>query len=222
MQKLSLISAHEYVLQVLDEIKNSDDFSMLEGAEGLDTMKLTEGFIIEAVIKAHKDAPSLLLDGKVAEGKTEAEAEGKIFSAEVKERVADIKMLKETVRLVSIKASDSPFVVADYASEESPIGRMQNNKYVRGTYDDPRLIVKKIWGNERMPEFYYYSTKDDTATFTVEYIPYPTYPSEVEISDKLKYAVLSLLVSMVLDALSLHDKAALYKAKYQEYLQTAR
>lgn len=214
MQKLSLISAHEYVLQVLDEIKNSDDFSMLEGAEGLDTMKLTEGFIIEAVIKAHKDAPSLLLDGKVGEAED--------YSAEVKEHVADIKMLQEAIRLVSIKASDSPFVVADYASEESPIGRMQNNKYVRGTYDDPRLIVKKIWKNERMPEFYYYSTKDDTATFTVEYIPYPTYPSEVEISDKLKYAVLSLLVSMVLNALSLHDKAALYKAKYQEYLQTAR
>jgi hypothetical protein len=216
MQTLSLDKAHLYVVQALDELKSLEGSTML-GTDELDTKKLVDGYIVEAVLKSHKDAPSYLLDGK-----TEA-----AFTATIQEDLSvKIVMTQTSARLVSFKASDSPTVVTDYAPEESPIGRMQNNKYVRGTYDDPRLIVKKVWAAGKKPEYVYYSVKEKTETgptFTLEYIPYPEIVNgSVEISDKMEYAVLNLLVSMVLDALSLHDKATLYRNKYQEYLQTAR
>lgn len=216
MIELSLDKAHTYVLQVLDELRNASGAPMIVEADSLDTYKLTEGYIEEAAYRAHKDAPSLLVDGVTGKA-------GEAYKVTITDKVAEIVMLQETARLASIKASDSNVVVVDYASEESPIGRMQNNEYVRGTYDDPRLIVKKVWADNRKPEFLYYCTKDSSATFTLEYVPWIVLKDgAVVICEKLEYAVLSLIVSMVLDALSLHDKAALYKAKYQEYLQISR
>lgn len=213
MQSLSLDKAHLYVVQALDELKSLEGDTML-GTDELDTKKLVDGYIIEAVLKSHKDAPSYLLDGKAEPA----------FTAEIQDDFSvNIVMNQESARLVSLIASDSLVMVTNYAPEESPIGRMQNNKYVRGTYDDPRLIVKKVWANDRKPEYIYYSVLDKDSTFTLEYIPYPKVEKgSISISDKMEYAVLNLLVSMVLDALSLHDKATLYKNKYQEYLQTAR
>lgn len=213
MQSLSLDKAHLYVVQALDELKSLEGDTML-GEDELDTKKLVDGYIIEAVLKSHKDAPSYLLDG-IAEP---------AFTADIQDDFSvNIVMNQESARLVSLIASDSLVMVTDYAPEESPIGRMQNNKYVRGTYDDPRLIVKKVWTNDRKPEYIYYSVLDKDSTFTLEYIPYPKVENgSISISDKMEYAVLNLLVSMVLDALSLHDKATLYRNKYQEYLQTAR
>lgn len=216
MIQLSLDNAHKYVLQTLDELKNLEDDTMLVEGEELDTRKLTEGYIIEAVLRAHKDAPSYLVDGVIG-------TNGEDYSATITDNVAGIAMLQKSARLASLKASDSHVVVTDHAAEESAIGRMQNNPYVRGTYDDPRLIVKKVWADDYKPEYLYYSVKDDTATFTLEYVPYPEIKDgAVSISEKLEYAVLNLLVAMVLDALSLNDKAGLYRTKYQEYLQTAR
>lgn len=216
MIRLSLDNAHKYVLQTLDELKNLEDDTMLVEGEELDTRKLTEGYIIEAVLRAHKDAPSYLVDGVTGEKDVD-------YSVTITDTVAKIVMLQKSARLASLKASDSHVVVTDHAAEETPIGRMQNNPYVRGTYDDPRLIVKKVWADDYKPEYLYYSVKDNTATFTLEYIPYPEIKDgAVSISEKLEYAVLNLLVAMVLDALSLTDKANLYRTKYQEYLQTAR
>lgn len=229
MITLSLDKAHGYILQVLDELKNAEDIAMLAEVEDLDTRKMAEAFLIEAMLKAHKDAPSHLVDGVEGNEKPRTWTEGEEpkdedydYSVSIEGTTAKIVMLQESARLASIKASDSPVVVVDYAPEESVIGRMQNDKYVRGTYDDPRLIVKKRWTDNRKPEYLYYSVKDNSATFELEYIPYPTSTSSVQVSDKLEYAVLNLLASMVLDALSLSDKAAIYKNKYVEYLQTAR
>ncbi len=230
MITLSLDKAHTYILQVLDELKNAADMPMIVEVDNLDTLELTTGYIEEAAFKAHKEAPSLLVDGvtgtqepvKEEEKQANADYDYRI-SFDNDGHIATIVMLRETARLASIKASDSTVVIVDYASEESPIGRMQNNEYVRGTYDDPRLIVKKVWSDNRKPEFLYYSTISNATTFDLEYIPWIKIENGgITISDKLEYAVLNLLASMVLDALSLHEKAALYKAKYQEYLQISR
>ena len=225
MLTLGIDKAHTYVLQVLDELKGLE--GMLETDE-LDTMKLVKGFIVQAIVKAHKDAPAYLVDGFVAtqepyDEKEINEDETYDFRVTVADGVANIVMLQESARLASLKASDSPVVVSDYATEDSPIGRMQNNRYVRGTWDDPRLIIKRAWADMRRPEYLYYSVKDDKATFTLEYVPYPLEDSEeFEIADKLEYAVLNLLAAMVLNALSYADKANIYMAKYQEYLQLSR
>lgn len=240
MIELSLDKVHGYVLQVLDEIRNIEDDAMLaetEDLDAIDTRKMAEGFFVEAVLKAHKDAPSYLVDGVKGteqprpseeatpkEGENPEEEETQYdYSVSFDGTTAQIVMLKESARLASIKASDSDIVVVDYAPEDSPIGRMQNNAYVKGTYDDPRLIVKKAWAEVRKPEYLYYSVKGNTATFVLEYVPYPVLQDgKLSVSDKLEYAVLNLLASMVLEALGLIDKANIYKAKYVEYLQSAR
>ena len=215
MYPLSLAHANGYVLRALDEIRNLEgDVDMLGDSDDLDTRKLVSGYIVEAALKAHKDAPSFLIDGVV--GTEEVD-----YSFDVLDDLsAEIVFLKDSARLASIKASDSDFVVCDHAPQESPIGRMQKNPYTKGTYDDPRLIEKKVWADGKKPEYLYYSVKDNTATFVVEYVPYPEIEDDsVMISDKMEYAVLNLLTAMVLDALSLHDKANLYREKYKEYLR---
>ena len=51
-------------------------------------------------------------------------------------------------------------------------------------------------------------------------IPYPQIIEQVvEISSRVEYPVLNMLVSLVLDSLAQHDAAALYKRKSIEYLQ---
>ena len=215
MLTLGIDKAHTYILQVLDELKGMEDTGMLETDE-LDTMKLVKGFIVQAIVKAHKDAPAYLVDGNIA-------TQGEDFAVTVTDGVAKIVMLQESARLASLKASDSPVVVSDYVTEDSPIGRMQNNRYVRGTWDDPRLIITRAWADMRKPEYLYYSVRSENPSFTLEYVPYPFEESEeFEIADKLEYAVLNLLASMVLTALSLADKANIYMTKYQEYLQSSR
>lgn len=226
MLSIGIDKFHNYVLQALDELKNLEPENMV-GEDELDTLKLVKGFIVEAIVKAHKDAPSFLVDGIEGTQKPAEPVANTIYDFEVsfdaEGKVATIKMLTECVRLASIKASDSNYIVSDYAVEDSPIGRMQLDKYVRGTYDDPRLIIKKSLVDSRTPQFDYYTTQDNNATFTLEYVPYPVEESETfEISEKVEYAVMNLLTAMVLDALSYHDKATLYKNKYQEYLQTAK
>lgn len=229
MLTLGIDKAHTYILQVLDELKGMEDTGMLETDE-LDTLKLVKGFIVQAIVKAHKDAPAYLVDGNIAvqkpypvEGEQEKDDADYDFKVTVTDGVAKIVMLQESARLASLKASDSPVVVSDYVTEDSPIGRMQNNRYVRGTWDDPRLIITRAWADMRKPEYLYYSVRSDNPTFTLEYVPYPFEESEeFEIADKLEYAVLNLLASMVLTALSLADKANIYMTKYQEYLQSSR
>ena len=228
MISLSLDRAHSYILQVLDELKNTEDMAMLAETEELDTRKMAEGFIIEAVLKAHNDAPANMIDGKlgIEEPRKEEEIRDDVtydYKVSIEDNVAEIVFLQKSARLANIKASDSYVVVTDAIWEDQPIARMQNNKFVRGTYDDPRLIVKQGWENNFKPEYMYYSVKSPSATFRIEYYPYPELVADsVLIADRLEYAVLNLLASMVLDALALSDKAAIYKNKYVEYLQLAK
>lgn len=215
MFPLSLAQANGYVLRALDEIKNLEgNVEMLGDSDDLDTRKQVSGYIVEAALKSHKDAPSFLIDGIVGEQDTD-------YRVTINDDLsAEIVFLQDSARLASIKATDSDFVVCDHAPQESPIGRMQKNPYTKGTYDDPRLIEKKVWAEGKRPEYIYYSLKDKEATFEVEYVPYPVIEDDsVMISDKMEYAVLNLLTAMVLDALSYHDKANLYREKYQGYLQ---
>jgi hypothetical protein len=228
MISLSLDNAHSYILHVLDELKNTEDMAMLAETEDLDTRKMAEGFLIEAVLKAHKDAPANMIDGKVGieQPRKEEEINSEStydYKVSIVDNIAEIVFLQKSARLASLKASDSFVVVTDVIWEDQPMARMQHNKFVRGTYDDPRLVVKQSWENDFTPEYLYYSVKDTSATFRIEYYPYPELKdNSVLIADKLEYPVLNLLASMVLDALSLTDKSAIYKNKYVEYLQLAK
>lgn len=209
MYQLGVNAACTYVRTILDELLSVDEIDMLADIDSLDLHKLVENSIVEAVVRVHGGALPVLVDG--IEGAKDTD-----YSAELstEDGTITIKMLKDTLRVASIKVANSP-VVCEYLAEDSTEGRKQLNKFVRGVSDDPRIVLAKKWGGEYKPVFTFYST---TATelpeIVLEYVPYPVIEeSMVSISPRLEYAVLNEIAAMVLDSLNEHNKAALYRAK---------
>lgn len=214
MYRLSVQAACDYVRKVMDELVSVEDIGLLASPDALDLSRLVEGFIAEAVIRTHNAAPSYLLAGM------EGVIDDDYYIRGFTDKVVTIEMLQETLRIVSIRADDSPVVVCNIIPEDSAEGRKQLNSYVRGVYDDPRVVLAKVWSGDHLPILKYYSSeKDECPTFELEYIPYPVVSNgSVWISPRLEYAVLNELAAMVLDSLNEHEKAGIYKAKAKEYI----
>lgn len=235
MYSLTVSAAKDYIRKILDELTSVEDIGMLVLPDAVDLHKLVEGFLVESVVKVHSEAPSLLIDGLSG-------VKGIDFSAEINDGVVEIEMLKDTLRVASVKVSDSPFVVTELIPEDSAIARAQLNEYVRGIADDPRVVLAKKWAGDYLPVLRYYSTtkekiyidelqaktaealleegeKGNYVIVDVEYVPYPIIEETVVlISPRLENAVLNELAAMVLDALSMSEKAALYREKSKSYM----
>ena len=224
MYQLSINSATSFVRTALDELTTVEEIGMLVDADAVNLQRLVVNSICEAVVKTHMGASPSMISGIVAtvskakeeEANPEAE-EDPVFSRELDPTsgVVTITMLKDTLRVVSVQAEDSPVVVCNIYPEHSAEGRKQLNKYVRGVSDDPRVVMQKRWSDTYKPILKYYSTEQTTCPeITLEYIPYPVLKDAmVDVSPQLEYAVLNELVAMVLDSVKEHDKAALYRAK---------
>lgn len=214
MFQLSIQAACSYVRRVLDELVSVEDIGMLASPDAVDLHRMVEGFIEEAAVKVHNIAPSLMIDGVKA-------VAGEDYKAELKNGAIVITMLRDTIRMASIKVADSPYVVSDLIPEDSAEGRKQLNRYTRGVYDDPRVVLAKQWASDHRPVFIYYSTESNTVPeINLEYVPYPfLVESIVEVCPRLEYAVLNEVTAMVLDGVSEHDKAAMYRAKATAYLE---
>lgn len=228
MIQLSISAAHAYVRKVLDELTSVEELGMLVSPDSMDLHKLVEGFIVEAAVRVHTNAPSHLLDGIVG-------VIGTDYTADPEGKVVTITMKSDCVRIASIKAKDSDHVVCDLIPEDSAEGRMQLNSYLRGTYDDPRAVLMKRWAGEYLPVVKYYSLKEEEKTdepataaenpdeaaepiVSVEYIPYPVIDETIiMVSPRLEYNVLNEIAAMVLDAVNESAKAQLYRAKAQNY-----
>ena len=144
MYSLAITKAVAYVRQAIDEINSSESYGLIGEAEILDVQKLVEGYFAEAVINVHTLAPALLMEGIMA-------TEGTDYDLKLDNGVVTITMKMPTVRVVSAKCSDSDIVLTDLLSEDSAEGRKQLDRYVRGTYDDPRIVLQKKWAGEHMP-----------------------------------------------------------------------
>ena len=223
MIQLSISAAHAYVRKALDELTSVEELGMLVSPDSMDLHRLVEGFIVEAAVRVHTGAPAILLDGLVG-------TEGTDYTATPSGRVVTIKMQKDCVRIASIQAKDSDYVITSFVAEDSAVGRKQLNPHTCGVYDDPRAVLMKRWEGEYLPEIKYYSLKDVYAEETIgedennepliklEYIPYPVIEETIiMISPRLEYNVLNEITAMVLDALNERDKATLYRAKAQNY-----
>ena len=229
MYSLGVKSAYNYVRKALDELDGAEDTGMICQVDDLDLYRLVEGHIVEAAVAVHSSAPAHLLEGKHGV----IDEDYSVTMAET--TVPEIRLLKPAVRLVSIKAPDSNVLVTDFLYENTPEARKQLNPYVRGTFDDPKAVVMKKWEEDNKPVVRYYSllpSKPEQSDvdgdmpsaqlleLDVEYIPYPQIIEQVvEISSRVEYPVLNMLVSLVLDSLAQHDAAALYKRKSIEYHQ---
>lgn len=215
MYQLSIISATAFVRTALDELTTVEETGMLVDADAVDLQRLVVNSIVEAVVKTHQGALSVLIDGNIG-------VLGEDYTAELDDNgVITITMLQDTLRVASVQAADSPVVLTDIVPEDSAEGRKQLNRYVRGVSDDPRVVLQKRWSGPYRPIMKYYSTEEDTCpAISLEYVPYPVLEEAViSISPQLEYAVLNELVAMVLDSVNQHDKAALYRAKSQAIME---
>lgn len=215
MYQLSIISATAFVRTALDELTTVEETGMLVDADAVNLQRLVVNSIVEAVVKTHQGALSVLIDGNIG-------VQGEDYTAELDDNgVITITMLQDTLRVASVQAADSPVVLTDIVPEDSAEGRKQLNRYVRGVSDDPRVVLQKRWSGPYRPIMKYFSTEEDTCpAISLEYVPYPVLEEAViSISPQLEYAVLNELVAMVLDSVNQHEKAALYRAKSQAIME---
>ena len=215
MFQLGISAACAYVRKSLDELTSVEDIGMLASPDAIDLHKIVENSIVEAAVRVHERASSVLMDGVKGVSGTD-------YAIELAEADKSVKitMQKEAVRIVSIKASDSANVITDLIPEDSAEGRKQKNPYVRGTHDDPRAVLNKVWSDDHKPIITYYSAKDALPTFTIEYVPYPVIEENViEICSRLEYAVLNELTAMVMDSYGLTDRAAQHRNRANETME---
>jgi hypothetical protein len=213
MYQLSVDAALAHVRRAIDELISVEEIGLLiSDQDALNLHKMVAGHMEEAVMNIYSIAPVLMLNGKTA-------VEGEEYTLSLNDGVATIQMNVPTARVLSLKCSDSDYVVFDLIPEDSAEGRKQLDKYVRGTYDDPRLVLQKVWAGDYLPILRYYSTKEANPKFEIEYLPYPILESGViEIPKRVEYAVLNNIVAHVLDSYKEFEVADRFRAKAKDAL----
>ena len=216
MYPLTVKAAYAYVRRAIDELTSTEEIGMLIEPDSVDLHRLVEGYLVEAVIKTHSLASTLALEGDNAR-------QDEDYSIELEGGVVTISMLTPVLKVLSVKCSDSEYILSDLIPENSAEGRKQLNKYVRGTFDDPRLVLLKKVNGDHMPIMKYYTTtkKDvEEVSFDIEFIPYPSLDEGVVmIAPRMEYAVLNQVVAMVLDSYKESDWAERFRAKSKEYIE---
>lgn len=215
MYSLTVKGAFAYVRRAIDELTTAEEIGHLVDPDAIDLHRLVEGAMVEAVVKAYSLAPSHILEGETA-------VEGKDYELELKDKVVTISMLTPTARVVSVQCNDSEVILSDLIPENSAEGRKQLNKYIRGTYDDPRLVLLKQWNGDNMPRMRYYTTTKELKDldFTIEFLPYPVLEEGVvKVASRLEYVVLNFIVALVLDSFKEFEAADRFRVKAKEYME---
>lgn len=215
MYSLTVKGAFAYVRRAIDELTTAEEIGHLVDPDTIDLHRLVEGAMVEAVVKAYSLAPSHILEGETA-------VKGTDYGLELKDGVVTISMLTPTARVVSVQCKDSEVILSELIPENSAEGRKQLNKYIRGTYDDPRLVLLKKWAGDNMPRMRYYTTTKELKDldFTIEFLPYPVLEEGVvKLASRLEYVVLNLIVASVLDSFKEFDVADRFRNKAKEYME---
>lgn len=139
----------------LDEMDpNASAMYSDEGADNFSLSDIITRNLPDAVNEVALAAPAVLLEGKeVTPSGAEVSSDGVLsFSLDAGSGF---------LRLAAFRASDSPVVVTDVIGEATPEGRKQLNRFIRGTWDRPRLV--SVQGRHTGPEFKYYTLKEPEA-----------------------------------------------------------
>lgn len=250
MRKLSRAEAVSAVRKNLDELAMSGSamYGALYGSDSGDneSLDLTIARTLpEAVNETVLASPSVLLDGRVMRahylgGKSGTEHLSDYAAMSTSEKVVDFSIGSPLLRLVRMQAYDSPYVVTDIVPESSAEGRMQLDRYVRGTYDRPVLV--KLQGSNSAPNFRYFSLKDSpeknfslqewlgsygesspkAPVAVFEYVPVAEYDEDIEeceVPDRLLQPVIYRLTGMVLAIYGEAEKSDRFIAKSDAWLK---
>lgn len=218
MYPLTVKGALAYVRKAIDELTSVEDIGMLVSPDAVNLHKIVEASMVEAVLKTYEMAPAESMEGVVAE----EESDYKLIR--LKDGVVTISFETPIARMLSLRCVDSEIIVSDLVPENSAEARKQLNKYVRGTFDDPRVVLQKVWNGDNMPILKYYTTTKmglDEVSFDIEVLPYPALvEGVVQIASRMEFPVLNNIVALVLDAYKETELADRYRAKAKEYLES--
>jgi hypothetical protein len=214
MFSLNVATALQYVRRALDELTSVEEIGMIASPDSLDLETMVEGAMVEAAVRVHENANKLYLDGE--RGVLDTDYKVKLAS----DNSVVLEAQEMMVRVLSVKASDSDVIITEFLPEDSAEARKQKNEYVRGTYDDPRAVLNKVWAGDYLPIITYYSAKDALPQFVYEFIPYPEMiEREIKICSRLEFAVLNEITAMVFESLGEGERAQVHRARYAHYMQ---
>lgn len=168
---LYISEAIQFVRSRLDELSIQESELLANSVDNLNLDETIVSLLEEAVSYVHQAAPASLMEGLIL-----TQDDLKDYWS-VRDGVLDIDLVganKDMLRIISFKAADSDIKLTTSVYEDSPIGRMQHNKYVQGQPDNPVLVMLDDSPNYR-PHIKYYTT-DLTASnmsFVVRYFPLP-------------------------------------------------
>lgn len=205
MTTLLITDAVELVRKNLDELDpngsimfQDENGSAAEHGDNASLDDVVRRSLPEAINDVHLAAPTQLLEGKDVSAVDPAISEGVLSFS--------LPAGSKYLRLVAFRAADSGIVVTDPLPEASPEGRKQLNKYVRGRYDRPRLVL--LQGRHTEPAFKYYSMKDGydgtaaEAIAQLSIVEEQFYASDATgylISRRLRQNIIDLLTAKVME-----------------------
>jgi len=216
MKQLSVADAIAAVRKNLDEIGLNESIMYTEESTDNDSLDGTiRRTLPEAINLVNKTAPVTLLEGVDYKS-------GPFEGATIDNGSLVFSFTADYLRLVAFQAADSPIVLTDVLDEASPEGRKQTNKFIRGTYDRPRLVGEQ--GARGTYTFRYYSLKDGAAyqsnpvrairrfSFVKEQF-YNDSAASYPVPDALRQNILDELTALVLAIYGENDKANYFADK---------
>lgn len=210
MKNITLKDAVTFVRASIDELAEPSDMLVDEILDDRNLHLTVRHLLPEAFNEIVLTAPAHMLDGVDGKNKCSTVVNNADGVMSITTSIDDF------LRIASFKASNSDVVVIEAEDEGTPVGRMQLNKYVRGTYDAPVLV--RMHGQGDSPSFKYYSCiKKNDAWDTIAEFKYIQRAKEldgdddsIQCPDRLKNAVLDYLVGIVLQTYNEADKAQLF------------
>lgn len=225
--ELALNDAIRQVRTRLDELSAEETDMMLSSADDRNLETTIEELMPEAIKSVHLSAPLSLLRGKTIDN-----SEHLLDAIIVKQDEADSSVLvidfrgtsEEILRLISANIMNNKVTVFEAYSEDSIWGKMQQNKYLRGTPAHP-FIIETSESEGYSPVYRYYSlpTKDAIAdiAYKLTYFPAPEKSADNKyfISDKLYLSVVNYLTGLVLQTYEKTELAQIYFTRATDAMQ---
>lgn len=212
---LSLTTAKEFVRSRIDELSQVESDMLIDNVDDRNLDFTVEKNLPEAITYVHLYAIPTKLEGKSLD-------ESAFEDMSVSDGVIDINFKDKSIgvlRLVSFLSGDSSVVVTEAIDEDSPLGRMQLNKHIRGREDDPVLVLQHD-SVDYQPHYRYYTTGEDEPTFKLIYFPVPSLETDgYYVSSKLYEATLNYLTGMVMVNYSQPSVAEYFFTKANEYMR---
>lgn len=204
MEKLTVSDAITSVRRAIDEIQINDaGFDGLTDTDSSDLDDIIEGNLVQAVRHVHSQCAARHLYRQAMQ----LDVSSGCTVTGTGHDIVEIR-IPSLLRLVNVRMKDSEYGVSDIFEANSPMAMMQNDRYVRGTYERPALVWCHSSGDDAVIRYYSLSESAEGKQVTdvvdeVLYMPEPAIEgadadAHVMIAGQLRNAVLNHLAGLTL------------------------